>query len=52
MVRRRPPPFPPEPVVTLGIGLARWSLDLADHRAGRRSLLLRTLDAAGLGSDS
>ncbi|HYH73947.1 MAG TPA: FAD-dependent oxidoreductase [Nocardioides sp.] len=52
MVRRRPLPFPPEPVATLGIGLTRWSLDRADHRAGRRNLFLRTLDAAGLGFDS
>jgi glycine/D-amino acid oxidase-like deaminating enzyme len=52
MVRERPLPFPPEPVATLGIGLTRWSLDRADHRAGRRNLFLRTLDAAGLGFDS
>ena len=52
MVRRRPLPFPPGPVATLGIGLTRWSLDRADHRAGRRNLFLRSLDAAGLGFDS
>ncbi|MEO3759460.1 FAD-dependent oxidoreductase [Mycobacterium sp. B14F4] len=52
MVRRRPPPFPPEPLASAGIQATRWSLDRADHSAGRRNLLLRTLDALGLGFDS
>ena len=52
MVRRKPLPFPPEPLASVGINLARWSLDRADHRAGRRNLFLRALDAAGLGFDS
>jgi len=52
MVRRRPLPFPPEPAASIGIGLTRWSLDRADHRAGRRNLFLRTLDRLGLGFDS
>ncbi|MCE0536355.1 FAD-binding oxidoreductase [Kineosporia rhizophila] len=52
MVRRLPLPFPPEPLAGVGIELTRWSLDRADHRAGRRNLFLRTLDAAGLGFDS
>lgn len=52
MVRERPLPFPPEPLVSAGIQATRWSLDRADHSAGRRNLLLRTLDAAGLGFDS
>lgn len=52
MVRRRPLPFPPEPLAALGINATRWSLDRADHHAGRRNLLLRTLDALGLGFDS
>jgi glycine/D-amino acid oxidase-like deaminating enzyme len=52
MVRRRPPPFPPEPLASIGIQATRWSLDRADHSAGRRNLLLRTLDALGLGFDS
>lgn len=52
MVRRKPLPFPPEPVASLGINLTRWSLDRADHREGRRNLLLRTLDSVGLGFDS
>jgi glycine/D-amino acid oxidase-like deaminating enzyme len=52
LVRRRPLPFPPEPVASIGINLTRWSLDRADHRQGRRNVLLRALDAAGLGFDS
>jgi glycine/D-amino acid oxidase-like deaminating enzyme len=52
MVRRRPLPFPPEPAAAAGINATRWSLDRADHNAGRRNLLLRTLDALGLGFDS
>ena len=52
MVRRRPLPFPPEPLASIGIQATRWSLDRADHSAGRRNRLLRTLDAVGLGFDS
>ncbi len=52
MVRNRPLPFPPEPLASIGIQATRWSLDRADHSAGRRNLLLRTLDALGLGFDS
>ncbi|MFC9490195.1 FAD-dependent oxidoreductase, partial [Streptomyces hydrogenans] len=52
MVRKRPLPFPPEPIASVGINLTRWSLDRADHRQGRRNLFLRTLDAVGLGFDS
>lgn len=52
MVRRRPLPFPPEPVASAGIQATRWSLDRADHAAGKRNVLLRTLDRLGLGFDS
>jgi glycine/D-amino acid oxidase-like deaminating enzyme len=52
MVRERPLPFPPEPFASIGIQATRWSLDRADHSAGRRNVLLRTLDALGLGFDS
>jgi glycine/D-amino acid oxidase-like deaminating enzyme len=52
MVRRRPLPFPPEPLAALGIHATRWSLDRADHRQGRRNLWLRGLDRLGLGFDS
>ena len=52
MVRRRPLPFPPEPIAGIGIQATRWSIDRADHNRGRRNLLLRTLDRLGLGFDS
>ncbi|MFI9274942.1 NAD(P)/FAD-dependent oxidoreductase [Kitasatospora sp. NPDC052896] len=52
MVRRKPLPFPPEPVRWAGIELTRWSLDRADRNDGRRNLWLRTMDRLGLGFDS
>lgn len=52
MVRDVPLPFPPEPLASIGINLTRWSLDRADHQGGKRNMLLKTLDALGLGFDS
>jgi glycine/D-amino acid oxidase-like deaminating enzyme len=52
MVRSRPLPFPPEPLRWAGIELTKWSLDRADHRAGRRNLWLKAMDRLGLGFDS
>jgi len=52
MVRKRPVPFPPEPLRFAGVQLTRWSMGRADARAGRRNLWLRGLDRAGLGFDS
>ncbi|MFF5176049.1 NAD(P)/FAD-dependent oxidoreductase [Micromonospora sp. NPDC000089] len=52
LVRRKPLPFPPEPVRAVGINLTRRSLARADARDGRRDLWLRTLDRLGLGFDS
>ncbi|MEU2495856.1 FAD-dependent oxidoreductase [Streptomyces sp. NPDC007883] len=52
MVRRKPLPFPPEPVAWAGIGITKWSLARADARGGRRNLWLRALDRLGLGFDS
>ena len=52
MVRTRPIPFPPEPAAALGVNLVRRSMDRADHNEGRRDLLLKTLDAIGMGFDS
>jgi glycine/D-amino acid oxidase-like deaminating enzyme len=51
-VRRKPLPFPPEPLASAGIELTRWSLARADASRGRRNLWLRALDRAGLGFDS
>jgi glycine/D-amino acid oxidase-like deaminating enzyme len=52
MVKSMPPPFPPEPLASAGIQVTRWSLDRADHREGRRNVLLKALDSVGLGFDS
>ena len=52
MVKEVPLPFPPEPAASIGINLTRWSLDRADHNGGKRNVLLKTLDALGLGFDS
>ena len=51
-VRRKPVPFPPEPVRSAVIALTRNRLAAADRRAGRRGLWLGTLDRLGLGFDS
>lgn len=52
MVRDRPTRFPPEPILSIGVGMTKWSLDRADHNQGKRNVLLRTLDRFGLGFDS
>ena len=52
MVRRKPMPFPPEPVRSGVIELTRWSIARADAHEGRRNMWLRTLDKVGLGFDS
>ncbi len=52
MVRRKPLPFPPEPLRWTGIQLTRRAIARADRREGRRGPWLRTLDRFGLGFDS
>ncbi|MET9222860.1 FAD-dependent oxidoreductase [Streptomyces sp. NPDC003300] len=52
MVRKKPLPFPPEPLATVGIGITQWSLARADRSGGRRNLWLKAMDRAGLGFDS
>jgi glycine/D-amino acid oxidase-like deaminating enzyme len=51
-VRRRPVPFPPEPLRTAVIEATRNRLAAADLAQGRRGLWLRALDRLGLGFDS
>ena len=51
-VRKRPVPFPPEPLRWAAIQATRNRLVAADRNDGRRGLWLRTLDALGLGFDS
>jgi glycine/D-amino acid oxidase-like deaminating enzyme len=52
LVRKKPLPFPPEPVRWAGIALTQWSLSRADARGGRRNLWLKAIDATGMGFDS
>lgn len=52
MVKDRPLPFPPEPIAAVGVNVVRWSMNRADHNGGKRNLLLRALDAVGMGFDS
>jgi glycine/D-amino acid oxidase-like deaminating enzyme len=51
-VRRKPVPFPPEPLRSAVIALTQRGLAAADRREGRRGPWLRTLDRLGLGFDS
>jgi glycine/D-amino acid oxidase-like deaminating enzyme len=51
-VQSRPVPFPPEPLRYAAVQAVRHELDRADRNEGRRSILLRTLDALGIGFDS
>ncbi len=52
IVRTSPIPFPPEPIRSVAVNAVRRELDRADRNEGRRSVLLRTLDAIGIGFDS
>ena len=52
LVRRRPLPFPPEPLRTAVIQLTRNRLAAADRNEGRRGLWLTALDRLGVGFDS
>lgn len=51
MMRRRPVPFPPEPLRYLAVRLAQRGLAREDQ-TGRRSLFLKTLDRFRIGFDS
>jgi glycine/D-amino acid oxidase-like deaminating enzyme len=51
-VRRKPVPFPPEPLRWAVIQLTRNRLAAADRRQGRRGAWLTLLDRLGLGFDS
>jgi glycine/D-amino acid oxidase-like deaminating enzyme len=51
MVRRKPVPFPPEPIRYAAVRATRSSL-AAEDRTGRRNLWLRALDRMGVGFDS
>ena len=52
LVTSPPIPFPPEPLRSITVDVVRRELDRADREDGRRGLILRTLDAIGIGFDS
>jgi glycine/D-amino acid oxidase-like deaminating enzyme len=52
LVRKKPLPFPPEPIRSAGVWLTRRALARADRRQGRRGPWLQMLDSVGLGFDS
>ncbi len=52
MVAKKPFPFPPEPLRTVGVALTKRSIQAADAHEGRRNLWLKTLDRFGIGFDS
>jgi hypothetical protein len=52
LTRKRPVPFPPEPVRSAVIGFTQREIARADRSQGQRGLWLRTLDRLGLGFDS
>ena len=52
MVKKKPLPFPPEPVAWLGVKMMTAAMARADRREGERGLFLKTMDAVGMGFDS
>jgi glycine/D-amino acid oxidase-like deaminating enzyme len=52
MVRKKPVPFPPEPLRWVFIRITQWSLQRADDHEGSRNLWLRLLALFNLGFDS
>jgi hypothetical protein len=51
MVRRKPIPFPPEPIRYAAVRATRSAL-AAEDRTGKRNLWLKALDTIGVGFDS
>lgn len=52
MVRKRPIPFPPEPLRWAGVQMTRRAMQNADERGGKRGPWLALLDRFGVGFDS
>ena len=52
MVKRKPMPFPPEPLRWIFIRLTQRAIQSADEHGGRRNVWLRLLDLLKLGFDS
>lgn len=52
LVRRKPLPFPPDPVAWAGIEMTKREMARADRNGGRKGLWLRFTQALGMGFDS
>ncbi|GHD06475.1 NAD(P)/FAD-dependent oxidoreductase [Zhihengliuella salsuginis] len=52
IVKKKPLPFPPEPLAWLGIRTTTAAMIRSDRNRGRRGLWLRAMDAVGMGFDS
>ena len=52
LTKKRPVPFPPEPLRSAVITFTQREIARADRNQGKRGLWLRTLDRLGLGFDS
>lgn len=52
MVRKKPFPFPPEPLRWTGVQLTRKAIERADSKEGKRGAWLGLLDRFGIGFDS
>jgi glycine/D-amino acid oxidase-like deaminating enzyme len=52
MVRKKPFPFPPEPLRWAGVQMTRKAIQRADRREGKRGAWLGLLDRFGIGFDS
>jgi glycine/D-amino acid oxidase-like deaminating enzyme len=52
MVRRKPFPFPPEPLRWAAVQITRRAIQRADRHGGKRGLWLGLLDRFGVGFDS
>ncbi|MEV7646204.1 FAD-dependent oxidoreductase [Arthrobacter sp. NPDC089319] len=52
LVRKKPLPFPPEPLAWLGVKLTTAAMVRADRNQGRRGPWLKAMDAVGMGFDS
>ncbi|RAX50233.1 FAD-dependent oxidoreductase [Arthrobacter sp. AQ5-05] len=52
MVKKKPLPFPPEPVAWMGVKLMTNGLVKADRNEGKRGPFLKVMDGLGMGFDS
>ena len=52
MVRKKPFPFPPEPLRWAGVQITRKAIQTSDSHGGKRGMWLRLLDRFGVGFDS